>query len=99
MTNQEIIFEEAKRYYDMEELERLLESGDLGLHTYKDWQSMGMQVKKGEKAIIKTKLWRKCTKKEKDENGEEVKTRQFYLVTAFLFGRHQVEPIQEKKAN
>ena len=78
------------------------------VHTYAKWKSLGFQVKRGEKAIIQTMLWKKVNKKAKEENteekgaenteekgAEEKKSRNFYKVKSNLFGRSQVEPINK----
>ena len=42
------------------------------IHTYKEWQNLGMQVQKGQKAVAKFKIWmynskpKKLTKEEAD---------------------------------
>lgn len=35
------------------------------LHTYKEWQRLGFQVKKGQKAVAKITIWNWTSKKEK----------------------------------
>jgi hypothetical protein len=64
------------------------------LFTFKEWLNRGMIVQKGEKAFIKTKLWQKTIKKDK-ETGE-IKN-YFVLVNANLFTENQVKPIENKR--
>lgn len=78
------------------------------VHTYAKWKSLGFQVKKGEKAVINTRLWKKVDVKKKaaaeektEENAENteektVKGKRFHMVKSALFGRSQVEPIEKK---
>ena len=75
------------------------------VHTYAKWKSLGYQVKKGEKALFQTMLWKKKTKKSKKENtentenveneeGKEKKNNDyFFLAKSSMFGRSQVELI------
>lgn len=94
MTNQDIICTEAIAHniYTKEQVEALISTfTDLGLHTYGDWKNLGYQVRKGEKARIKTKLWKKTKNK---ETGKEEKESKFYLCTAYLFTKDQVDKIK-----
>lgn len=102
MNNLEIILEEAiaAGLYTKEEAEKIIESeGCLPLHTYSHWrQDYGMAVKKGEHAIITTRLWKYRQKKKKEdeaEKKEEDNSSDYYKAKAFLFSREQVEPIKE----
>lgn len=98
MTNQDIICSEAIAHgiYTKEQVEALISTfTDLGLHTYGDWKHLGYQVRKGEKAKIKTKLWKKTNKKTKNkETGKEEKESKFYLCNAYLFTKDQVDKIK-----
>lgn len=69
----------------------IIKFGALPYKTYQEWKYSGYQVKKGSKAIIKTKLWKKV--KEKKEKEDEEQTSKFILVSASLFGVDQVEKI------
>jgi len=60
------------------------------LFTYAEWKSRGYQVKRGEKAIISTSLWRPFTK-ENDKGEKEIV---FRLVKSHLFSNEQVEKIK-----
>ena len=103
MTNQEIIFKEAvlaKLYTEEEALAIIAEHGSLSLHTYATWKSLGYQVKKGEHAIITTKLWKKKrndgTDRDPDSYFEDSDNETtMYLVKSFLFSRDQVEAISQ----
>lgn len=102
MTNFEIVAHEAivNNIYTKEQLENLVANmQDLGLHTYGEWRKMGYQVRKGEKAKIKTHLWKKSKKPEYEEtdDGKTKKNQRFYLCKAYLFTRDQVEKIKEEK--
>ena len=41
------------------------------VHTYAKWKTLGYQVKRGEKALIQTMLWKKVTKKKGAEDTED----------------------------
>ena len=71
MTNNQIIFsmeqqlaEEGKIKYTGRIMKATTPEGEEieiketeSLHTYKEWQSLGFQVKKGQKAIAKFTIW------------------------------------------
>lgn len=64
------------------------------LNTFLYWKSNGYHVKRGEKARVTTKLWKRKTKKqqENEENEEnENSDRNYILVNAYLFSTSQVE--------
>lgn len=76
------------------------------LHTYAKWKSLGYQVKRGEKAMICTGLWKMQNSKafhrdeEDSEADGEVSFSKMHLCKAYLFGEHQVEKIEtEEKEN
>ena len=90
-TNQEIIFNEV-----------LMRGITEDVHTYAKWKSLGYQVKKGEKALFQTMLWKKKTKKSKKDDTENVENEDdkekknnnyFFLAKSSMFGRSQVELI------
>ena len=97
MTNLEIIASEAilNNLYTKEEVESIMSEGYvLPIHTFAIWKSMGYVVKKGEHAKIVTRLWKMTTKKEVNEDTDEIKDRQhMYLVKSYLFTKDQVEKI------
>ena len=97
MTNLEIVASEVvtKKLLTEEQVEEMLSKfGALPYMTYQEWKYKGYKVKKGSKAVIKTKLWKKVKSKDKEENNEE-KTSKFILVNASLFGIDQVEKIAQ----
>ena len=54
-------------------------------------------MKKGSKAVIKTKLWKKVKSKKKEEESEDKENKKvsnFVMVTASLFDLSQVEKIE-----
>lgn len=104
MTNSELIYKAAIESGLMTKAqadEFLMKCGDLPLHTYAAWQSMGYQVKKGEKAIMKLKLWkmskRKKASSEAAESDNTEEDDRFILCPASLFFISQVEKIQPKQ--
>lgn len=67
------------------------------IHTYARWRAMGYQVRRGEKAIAKFKVWKHVSGKKKDDDGEE-KTAEagrgkMFLKQAAFFSVAQVDPI------
>ena len=72
------------------------------VNTFQAWRAKGFKVKKGEKALFETKLWKKTKGKvEVEENdSEEDKKKKysgFYLAKSYMFGEHQVEKIGGNK--
>jgi uncharacterized protein (DUF1684 family) len=67
-------------------------NGD-NLYTFAEWQSKGMKVKKGEKAIINTRLWKPVTTTDKQTGQTET---HYILVKASLFAADQVEEMSDK---
>lgn len=63
------------------------------LFTFAEWQDRGMKVKKGQHAIITTKLWKPIVKTDK-KTGEQ--DSHFILCKASLFSIEQVEPMSEE---
>ena len=93
MTNEQIIADVAitSGIYTAEEVEEMVESGrEIPLHTIKGWDARGRKIKVGEHGI-ETKLWKKKSKKDGQENDSEVTDKDFYLAKAFLFTKDQVE--------
>lgn len=95
MTNAEIIKKNR---------EALVEAGIISeeetIHTYQAWQSLGMQVKKGSKAIAQFSVWKKSKVRtvatETDENGNERELKKggnFFMQKASFFSSSQVEAI------
>ena len=57
------------------------------VHTFQRWKAMGFMVKKGEKAVFKTTIWKAVPKKD-EEN--EVK---LFMRNAAFFKASQVQPL------
>ena len=83
MTNVEII-EMAK------ELNGITEES----HTYKRWQKMGYQVRKGERAAFKASIWKYSKKKVKTEDGDEKDESRMFKQTASFFTMSQVDAME-----
>lgn len=98
MTNLEIVEKEVveRGFLTEEECGIIIgKYGELPYKTYQEWKYSGYQVKRGSKAVIKTKLWKKVKSKKKDEESEEnKKISNFVMVTASLFDLSQVEKIE-----
>ena len=106
MTNQEIIYREAIAHNIMTQAaaDAAIKNGlEIPLHTYAAWKSRGYQVRKGEKAAVKTSLWKRSKGKKKaqdtdpdpqqDSAENPEASGHFFLATAFLFTAAQVEEI------
>ena len=72
------------------------------VHTFAMWKSLGYQVKRGEKALFQTMLWKMKKGKKQDDNNEEQqddkevkKYNNFFMAKSSLFGRSQVELISQ----
>lgn len=98
MTNEQIITELAMQLYGEENVMEMLSEGiEPPLHTLQGWALRGYKVRKGEHALVETKLWKK--KKNHDRESDKPETqdgqiptnRDFYMCRAFLFGMEQVE--------
>lgn len=63
------------------------------IHTYKGWQECKRQVRKGEKAIVSTLIWKHTIKKKEDEEAEDEK---MFMTKAFFFKESQTEQIEDK---
>lgn len=92
MTNLEILHAEC-----------LTRGIDEEVHTFSKWKQLGYKVKKGEKALFETKLWKMSNKKAEPEevsegDGQEgtVCMGRMYLAKSYLFGEHQVEKMEDK---
>lgn len=96
MTNLEIVAQEVivRNLLTEEQVEEMIVNfGQLPYKTYQEWKYSGYQVKKGSKAIIKTKLWKKVKEKKVKEDDQD--SSKFILVPASLFGADQVEKIAQ----
>lgn len=119
MTNAQIIFNEAQelakeglikytgniikgKTIEGEEVE-IKETEEI--HTYKEWQNLGMQVQKGQKAVAKFTIWMFTDKPSKAAlaaaaaaGKEEVDADpHYYMKEAAFFSASQVAPAEEKK--
>lgn len=71
-------------------------------HTFAEWKKLGFSVKKGQHAAITCKLWKytdkpgKAVRDAAAESGEDAPKTDphFYMATAHLFNRLQVEPLK-----
>lgn len=107
MTNNETIYSEAiaAGIYTQEQADAILAAGrPLPIHTFPEWLRMGYGVKKGEKAAIKTRLWKYTTKPTKAaREAAELAGKEpdadphYYLAPAYLFTAAQVQPTQDRK--
>lgn len=105
MTNITIITNDAINngiFTEEQAMQFIAEYGELPLHTYKEWQRRGYQVKKGEKAKMTSYIWRYKNKAKKDgetdENAVEIevnKSDKFYQTKAFFFTVEQIEKIEK----
>lgn len=86
MTNGQIISNELTKL-NMDPLMTIVD-------TYPGWKRAGYQVKKGEKALFKTKIWKPLSKRNKKTNEEEVSEDTMFLVNAAFFLDSQVEKIK-----
>lgn len=74
------------------------------VHTFARWKQMGYKVKKGQKALFHTSLWKKSNTKNRqilndsDDKTSEQSSTGMYLCKSYLFGKSQVEEIKEKEA-
>ena len=68
------------------------------INTYAGHQANGKQVKKGEKALFTTQIWKPCNYKIVNEAGETETQSKLRLVKAAFFTNEQTEPIQDKES-
>ncbi len=99
MNNITIIYNEIlkNKLMTKPELEKYIkENGDIPPYrTFKEWNKIGYQIQKGEKARIITKLWylKKGKIDKTKEMSEENTTEKFILVKSYLFDIDQVKKI------
>lgn len=97
MTNEQIIANSAVAagIFTQEEAEAYFSHGmRLPIHTFAEWKSCGYMVKKGEHAALTVSIWKPKTSKKKDEKNVEADKEEnsgFFLTTAYLFTKQQVE--------
>jgi hypothetical protein len=100
MTNEQIIANSAVAagIFTQEEAEAYFSHGmRLPIHTFAEWKSCGYMVKKGEHAALTVSIWKPKTSKKKDEKNVEADKEEnsgFFLTTAYLFTKQQVEAIK-----
>ena len=99
MTNEQIIANSAVAagIFTQEEAEAYFSHGmRLPIHTFAEWKSCGYMVKKGEHAALTMSIWKPKTRKKKDEKTVDAKEENsgFFLTTAYLFTKNQVEAIK-----
>jgi hypothetical protein len=100
MTNEQIIANSAVAagIFTQEEAEAYFSHGmRLPIHTFAEWKNHGYMVKKGEHAALTVSIWKPKTRKRKDgKTVEEDKEEDggFFLTTAYLFTKQQVEAIK-----
>ena len=72
-------------------------TADNVIHTYQHWQSLGYQVKKGEKAIAKFPIWKYTKGKKKDMTEDEARAAGYcFMKNSAWFSDKQVEKIEGK---
>ena len=64
---------------------------DLVIDTFASWSYHGYKIKKGEKALFITKIWKPCKKSVVTEDGTKTETKKLLLVNAAFFSILQVE--------
>ncbi len=88
MTNAEILLMECSTRGITEEV-----------HTFARWKQLGFIVKQGEHALFSTSLWKQTKGKRREsaetENDEEAPRGRVHLCKSYLFGRSQVEEMEE----
>ena len=108
MTNEQIIFDArcdlmdkgilapTGRYIEVEDQngeKKTMEEPE-EIHTFVGWQSLGRQVKKGEKNIVSLMIWKHTTQKAKAEDEEDKE--KMFMTKGFFFKESQTEPRKEK---
>lgn len=101
MSNEEIIAKSAisAGIFSEEEAATYITNGlRLPIHTFAEWKNHGYMVKKGEHAALVVSIWKpKTSKRKKDEKNVEADKEEysgFFLTTAYLFTKNQVEAIK-----
>ena len=100
MSNEEIIVKSAisAGIFSEEEAAAYIMNGlRLPIHTFAECKNHGYMVKKGEHAALVVSIWKPKTRKQKkDENTVDAKEENsgFFLTTAYLFTKQQVEAIK-----
>lgn len=100
MSNEKIIVKSAisAGIFSEEEAAAYIMNGlRLPIHTFAEWKNHGYMVRKGEHAALTVSIWKPKTRKRKDgKTVEEDKEEDggFFLTTAYLFTKQQVEAIK-----
>lgn len=100
MSNEEIIVKSAisAGIFSEEEAAAYIMNGlRLPIHTFAEWKNHGYIVKKGEHAALTVSIWKPKTRKKKDGKTVEADKEEdgeFFLTTAYLFTKQQVEAIK-----
>ena len=100
MTNEQIIANSAVAagIFTQEEAEAYFSHGmRLPIHTFAGWKNHGYMVKKGEHAALTVSIWKPKTRKQKKDEknvSEKEENSGFFLTTAYLFTKQQVEAIK-----
>lgn len=70
------------------------------VHTFARWKQLGYHVRKGERALFSTNLWKPGIRKRDAEatEDEDNKSGRMFLCKAYLFGKSQVEEVTNEKA-
>ena len=67
------------------------------IHTYARWKAMGYQVRRGEKAVAKFRVWKYASAKKKiADDGEEAARAdrgKMFMKQAAFFSASQVDPV------
>lgn len=98
MTNFNIIYNELinNGVYTQEELDQFINMCmALPVNTYQEWQKLGYKINKGEKAILKTFIWKPKTpkKQNEDEKQEEINELEYFKKYSYFFDYRQVSKI------
>lgn len=100
MSNEEIIVKSSisAGIFSEEEAAAYIMNGlRLPIHTFAEWKNHGYMVRKGEHAALTVSIWKpKTRKRKKDEKTVDAKEENsgFFLTTAYLFTKQQVEAIK-----
>lgn len=74
------------------------------VNTYAEWKRNGFCVRRGEKALFKTKIWKPCKPSKKsaeklEKEGKPTDKKRLYLVNASFFSEDQVERFSKERKN
>lgn len=111
MTNEQIIFDERMNLMEAGVIghtdRKMIVENENGekkeifepeeIHTYRGWQELNRQVKKGSKAIATFLIWKHTTKKAKEKEDEEKES--MFMTKAFWFKESQTELMEKEVQN